>query len=324
MLFSSRAAVIVLSATVALLGVACNNENNKATNANSSNQDTANIIATPAPLTTAPAVPNTAVQPQPVTNTPSQLTAYELALDRAAGAYSISQSAQSAEDWKLVINQWLGAIALLKQVPKNSQEFAIAQKKITEYQRQISYAQRQAARPRPQEAERVIAVVPQANAAPKAASLQQPVVEKLTPTTQNPSLQNPSLSQPAQTQQKPVFQTNIKRRMGGTPVIDVTFNGNQQFEMVVDTGASGTVITEKMAAALNVVPIGIAKANTASAKGVQFPVGYINSVEIGGARVQNLPVAIAGTELEIGLLGHDFFGNYDVTIRQNVVEFHPR
>jgi hypothetical protein len=32
-------------------------------------------------------------------------------------------------------------------------------------------------------------------------------------------------------------------------------------------------------------------------------------------------VAIAGEELETGLLGHDFFGNYDVTIRRDVIEF---
>ena len=34
-----------------------------------------------------------------------------------------------------------------------------------------------------------------------------------------------------------VFQAKIKRRAGGTPVIDVVFNGNKTFEMIVDTGA---------------------------------------------------------------------------------------
>ena len=57
---------------------------------------------------------------------------------------------------------------------------------------------------------------------------------------------------------------------------------------------------------------------------VEFPVGYVDSMEVGGVMVNKVPVAIAGTELETGLLGHDFFGNYDVTIKRNVVEFRPQ
>jgi predicted aspartyl protease len=94
--------------------------------------------------------------------------------------------------------------------------------------------------------------------------------------------------------------------------------------MIVDTGASGTVITPQIAEALGVVPVGIAKANTVSSKGVEFQVGYVDSMEVGGVKVNQVPVAIAGAELETGLLGHDFFGNYDVTIKRNVVEFRPQ
>ena len=49
------------------------------------------------------------------------------------------------------------------------------------------------------------------------------------------------------TQNDGVFRVPIKRRSGKTPVIDVTFNGNQVFEMILDTGASGTLITQQMA-----------------------------------------------------------------------------
>ena len=120
-----------------------------------------------------------------------------------------------------------------------------------------------------------------------------------------------------------VFAVPIKRRIGGTPIIEVTFNGNQQFEMIVDTGASGTVITQQMANALGVVTVGKAKANTASSKAVEFPVGYVDSIEAGGVTVNKVAVAIAGSDLETGLLGHDFFGDYDLTIKRNVVEFRP-
>ncbi len=120
-----------------------------------------------------------------------------------------------------------------------------------------------------------------------------------------------------------VFQAKIKRREGGTPVIDVTFNNRQTFEMIVDTGASSTVITQQMARAMSVVPVAKLKFDTASAKGVELPLGSLQSVEAGGAVAKGLLVAIA-PDLGTGLLGHDFFGHYDITIKQDVVEFHVR
>ena len=67
-----------------------------------------------------------------------------------------------------------------------------------------------------------------------------------------------------------------------------------------------------------------AKANTASARAVEFPLGYVDSIGVGGAVAKDVAVAIAGPELETGLLGHDFFGDYDVTIKRDIVEFRPR
>ncbi|MBD2312183.1 retroviral-like aspartic protease family protein [Desertifilum sp. FACHB-1129] len=117
-----------------------------------------------------------------------------------------------------------------------------------------------------------------------------------------------------------VYQARIKRRLGGIPVIDVTFNGNQTFEMIVDTGASGSLITASMAQALRVVPTRVEISAIADGSRVIFPVGYVQSIGVGGAVVRNVPVAIA-ERMDIGLLGHDFFGDYDVTIRRDVVEF---
>ena len=93
--------------------------------------------------------------------------------------------------------------------------------------------------------------------------------------------------------------------------------------MIVDTGASGTVITQQMASSLGVVTVGKAKANTASSKAVEFSIGYVDTIEAGGVSVNKVAVAIAGSDLETGLLGHDFFGNYDLTIKRDVVEFRP-
>ena len=128
---------------------------------------------------------------------------------------------------------------------------------------------------------------------------------------------NPSTGKPK------VFQAKIKRRAGGTPVIDVVFNGKNTFEMIVDTGASGTLITQRMAGVLGVRVIGKIKAGIADGSVVEFDLGRVQSIGVGGAVVKNVEVAIA-EKMDIGLLGHDFFGNYDVKIKKNIVEFYPR
>ncbi len=142
----------------------------------------------------------------------------------------------------------------------------------------------------------------------------------------NPS--NPGAKPPANQPAKPrgnpqVFQAKIKRRAGGTPVIDVVFNGNKTFEMILDTGASGTLITQRMASVLGVRPVRTVRAGIADGSVVEFPIGVVRSIRVGGAVIQNVEVAIA-KQMPIGLLGHDFFGNYDVKIKKDVVEFYVR
>ncbi len=120
-----------------------------------------------------------------------------------------------------------------------------------------------------------------------------------------------------------VFRVPIKRRSGKTPVIDVTFNGNQVFEMILDTGASGTLITQQMAVSMNLKPRGTLNARIADGSEVEFKTSVVNSIAVGGAVVNNVEVAIA-PKADIGLLGHDFFENYDVKILSKQVEFQRR
>lgn len=139
----------------------------------------------------------------------------------------------------------------------------------------------------------------------------------------NPGVQPPASGPANPSGNQKVFQAKIKRRASGTPVIDVVFNGNKTFEMIVDTGASGTLITQRMATALGVKTVGIARAGIADGSVVEFPIGRVQSIGVGGALIRNVEVAIA-RQMEIGLLGHDFFGNYDVKIKKDVVEFYVR
>lgn len=115
-----------------------------------------------------------------------------------------------------------------------------------------------------------------------------------------------------------VFQAKIKRRQSGVPIIDVTFNGQQQFEMMLDTGASQTTITQKMAEALRIVPDSTEKSMIANGDVIESPVGRVDSISVGSAVVNKPAVSIGA----VPLLGQNFFGEYDVIIRKDVVEFH--
>lgn len=291
--------LIVLSGILALASFAC-----------SSNEDQVSPPSQPAePVATAPVPSFSAEAPvSPPISEPSQLSSYERAMDTAQSATSISQSAQSPDDWKLVVSRWQEAITFLKAVPASSPYHQLAKNRIPQYQRNLIQAQKQASR---------LAVSP----------VPTPVVviaPKKPSKSAAPSRLNRTQVTSSPTNKEQVFRAPIKRRAGGTPVIDVTFNSSHTFEMILDTGASGTLITEEMATKLRVRPEGEVSADTASAKGVKFPIGTIKSISVNGAQIRNIKVAIAGSDLEIGLLGHDFFGNYDITIKRDVVEFRPQ
>ena len=286
---SLRLELILITGILGLIGTACNSFNTTKLPKKQNPQVAMEPLA----------MPQTAKLPPPKVE-PDR---FESALDKAYGALSITQSAQGAEDWGLIAAQWSEAIALMKTVPASSPYKVIAQKKIIQYEQNLKYAQQQVIRPIPPRPAPVRAIIPTVSIA------RTPV--------QSPPILAPTSSG--------VFQAAIKARHGGTPVVDVTFNGSTQFEMIVDTGASGTVITQQMAAVLGVVPIGKTTANTASDRNVEFSIGNVNSIEVGGAVINNVAVAIAPTaNLDLGLLGQDFFSNYDVTIKRDVVEFRPR
>jgi predicted aspartyl protease len=306
-----RAAIVLLSGTIALLNVACSR-----ITAVSQPNDPPEPVAV---SSTSSPVAKPSAKPKPAATPTSQSAlaakeAYERALDVAYSAATISQSAQSPGDWQLVSSRWQEAIALLGSLPPSSSYQAIAKQKISEYQRNLRIAQQLATRP-----------LPDSPARTTVATAPRPVVEQATPPT-SPITNTPTPKTnliPASAKSQ-VITVPIKRRAGRTPVIEVMFNGGQRFEMIVDTGASGTVITQAMADSLGIEPEGEVIADTASAKAVKFPIGKVQSIAVEDAVETNVPVAIGGSELDLGLLGQDFYGKYDVWIKKDVVEFHPR
>lgn len=118
----------------------------------------------------------------------------------------------------------------------------------------------------------------------------------------------------------------IRRREGGIPVIQVILNQRLPVEMLVDSGASMTVITQRMARALGITPAQVVDNrlfDTANGP-VILPVVYVQSISVGGFHRKQLPVAVAGPEMTLGLLGQDFLQHFDVSLRQDHIQLQRR
>lgn len=228
----------------------------------------------------------------PVASAPA-VDPFQLALDRADSARSISQAALSPDDWTLAANRWQQAIALLKRVPAASPNKKQADSKLAEFQQSLNQAKQKVTQ-----------------IGTKSATMDSGIVVDPEVSAGAPA--------PVEAGNRRVYRAAIKYRRNRIPVIDVVFNGSRRFEMMVDTGASSTMITQEMAQELGIEVVGNIPIGTAGGKSI-VPVGFLRSISVGGATIKNVPVTIG--PLELGLLGHDFFGDCDITIKRDVVEF---
>lgn len=298
--FKTLAGRLLLASSLAILAIGCRDQINQG----DSSATQPSVAATADESTASPVeaeVEQANTPPLPAEAAVSEF--YAQGINRASSAYNFSQTARSPDEWRLVASRWQQAIDLLELVPEGDPNYATAQQKISEYQRNLTYAQGQA--------DQIIA----ASQAPVA-----PIAP--TPSSVQAAPQTAAAGTSIQSEQT-VYQVPILRRLARTPVVPVNFNG-QRYEMILDTGASGTLITAGMANSLNITPIGRTRVATASASSVSLSVGIVDVIQVGGIVETDVTVAIAGPELDVGLLGHDVFGNFDITIRQNMVEFRPR
>jgi predicted aspartyl protease len=259
----------------------------------------------PPKLPTLPALPPLAVK----ANRPPVISPlYQQAIATAGRATQLSKKAQSAEDWQVIIQQWQASIVLMKQVPANDANHAAAIQSLDLLNEGMSRSQAELQRIQENNQDEAIAQASRT----KATQALEEATERL---------QEQTKLTPAAIKNRTYYAT-IKSYKSGIPLIDVTFNGSLHFEMMVDTGASSTMITESMSKALNVETLTYVTANTPSGE-TKFPVGYVNSIAVGNDPAQNtvqeVPVAIG----PVALLGHDFFGDCNISIKrdQNIVEF---
>ncbi|MBO0350111.1 hypothetical protein J0895_13510 [Phormidium pseudopriestleyi FRX01] len=94
----------------------------------------------PMPVTNSPLLP-----PPPPAQTPSSPPQpheiFRYAVNQAMSAASLTQWAQTQEDWMKVAQEWEQAIGLMKSVPSDSLDYSTAQQKAQEYQTNLLYAQ---------------------------------------------------------------------------------------------------------------------------------------------------------------------------------------
>ncbi|MEL6158881.1 MAG: retropepsin-like aspartic protease [Cyanobacteria bacterium J06623_5] len=248
--------------------------------------------------------------PEQTSEMAASAAAYREGINLASGAYLLSQSAFSPDDWGLIASRWQRAAAALTDVSKADKNYAVAQQKIAEYTSHADAALAQVANMQTPVHEPTPAAV---SRAPLASPSEQP--------SERPSVPQQVYQQPSQPSSPRSVRVPIVRRLQGTPVVRVTFNGVKTYDMILDTGASRTLITRRMADELGVITTERMIAATASQAEVSFDVGQIASISMGEVTLTNARVSI-GEAVDVGLLGNDFLRGYDVIIRarEGVVE----
>jgi hypothetical protein len=90
-------------------------------------------------VTEVPASPDAAAQaPANVENS------FAEAVRKATSAAEATQNATTPEQWQAVAADWEAAINLMQAVPQDNPNYQTAQQKVTEYQKNLEYARRNA------------------------------------------------------------------------------------------------------------------------------------------------------------------------------------
>ena len=277
-------------------------------NAQSQNVQSQNAQIPPSE-STQPVGPQPVAEVIPVSQAPSSSLAYREGINLASSAYQLSETAISPDDWGLIASRWRRAAERLTQVAADNENHEVAQRKIADYTRSAEHAEAQVKLLKNPVS---IAIAPEPILVPKQAP---PDLTALPPRSVSPSAPLSASSS---------VTVPVVRRLHGTPIVRVTFNNAKSYEMILDTGASRTLITRTMANELGVIANERMVAATASEAEVVFELGKVEAISMGGITLNNARVSI-GDSVNVGLLGNDFLNGYDVTIRgrENVVELMP-
>lgn len=118
------------------------------------------------------------------------------------------------------------------------------------------------------------------------------------------------------------------RSTGRSTIVAVTLNGTVSGNLMLDTGATNTVVSRRLAALLSLVPSGTGVVHTVGGA-ITVTFGRLQSLRLGEAEVTNLPIMIHDFSPDPrfeGLLGMDFLGRYKIglDVQKQVLVLSPR
>jgi clan AA aspartic protease (TIGR02281 family) len=137
--------------------------------------------------------------------------------------------------------------------------------------------------------------------------------------TGSPAAASPSSPAPAPEASAPVSYTIPLHKVGNALFVDVVLNDSLKARLLVDTGATDTVISQQLAQQLRLDPRDADIMPVSTANGVVLvPVTKVQSMSVGGATAHDVDVSVHDVGLPGGLLGMSFLDNFQVSI--NVTE----
>jgi hypothetical protein len=115
---------------------------------------------------------------------------------------------------------------------------------------------------------------------------------------------------------------------GASVIVPVTFNGTLRAHLALDTGATITTVSQRIAKSLSLSPLGSSKVGTVGGI-ITVPLARLGSLKVGDAEVHDLIVSIHDFSIDSrieGLLGLDFLKNFHVSLdgRRKLLVLAPR
>jgi hypothetical protein len=101
---------------------------------------------------------------------------------------------------------------------------------------------------------------------------------------------------------------------GRAAIVSVILNRSVRANLILDTGATSTVISRRLARLLSIQPTGTAMGQTVGGK-ITAPIARLASIKVGAAEIAELSVIVHDFSPDPridGLLGMDFLGRYHV------------
>jgi predicted aspartyl protease len=101
---------------------------------------------------------------------------------------------------------------------------------------------------------------------------------------------------------------------GRAAIVSAILNRSVSANLILDTGASSTVISRRLAGLLSIRPTGTAMGQTVGGM-ITAPIARLTSIKVGAAEIAELSVIVHDFSRDPridGLLGMDFLGQYHV------------